>query len=144
MNTIARECPDCKGDGHRMEDQVDLESVVPCATCNGYGHLLEEVALIQTLQEKVESCQQLAREYANQPYVKSSNKCPVCSTHCATFMVKPSLYDEVMQGASGKICWTCFEAKLGRALTLDDLSVTDANFPYFQGALMALRGSLNA
>ncbi|MCW6598891.1 hypothetical protein [Yersinia ruckeri] len=43
MNTVAKECPDCLGDGHRMEDQIGLDSVVPCATCNGYGNVTYDI-----------------------------------------------------------------------------------------------------
>jgi len=53
------------------------------------------------------------------------------------YMVHNSLWFEAMGSGGGIMCMFCFENKLGRSLTLDDLTKAPINDPYRKGFEMA-------
>lgn len=52
------------------------------------------------------------------------------------FMVKDDLWNTHCPD-NGIICWKCFEARMGRPITLEDLTRCPVNEPFFVGARLA-------
>jgi hypothetical protein len=84
------------------------------------------------------SCREVVKKL---PMGLTKAVCKECGCLDSGYMVKSELWEANFPGR-GIVCMDCFEKKLGRSLTIDDLTDAPINYSLFQGYRMGLQKAM--